>query len=348
MDAQHSYEISLKKDALFINLSSDDVYFISKQMDKWFRILLDDSYVPVTLPQRPQPASVEPPVALPPPQPADEQPAAPQPEPIPQPVATVPIAAPELSIPQAAPPAEPIPAALPMEEPAPQPVYEQPVPPPQPEPMPQVTEAPVAAPVMVEEAVPPVVQPQPAMVDLPPIMQPAAPVAAPQPALSVVSPAPQPALVTAAVGTQPLPEDDFEAVMNTVMQDLETPKPLPQPLQNTGNLHIPAPLPPREPADLSLVSSLSDLCEQAHAGTSEDYLILASYYLNQMEYQETFSLKRINSNLVKSGLTPVNHSILETVLSKGLLAMVPDMTGTAEASEYMITQEGLNAVNALF
>lgn len=142
------------------------------------------------------------------------------------------------------------------------------------------------------------------------------------------------------------PKDDFDNVMDSVMRDLEAPPPEPRKPALT-----PAPIdegPPREPTDLTLISSLSDLCEQAHAGSSEDYLLLGSYYLNQMEYQETFSLKRINSNLVKSGLTPVNHSVLEAVLTKGYLAMVPDMTGTAEVSEYMITPLGMNAVNDLF
>ena len=133
--------------------------------------------------------------------------------------------------------------------------------------------------------------------------------------------------------------------MDTVMRDLETPVELRQ----SG-------LPPQPEvfdspvatADLSLVSSLADLCEQANAGSSEDYLLLASYYLNQMEYQESFSLKRINSNLVKSGLTPVNHSILESVLSQGYLSMVPDLTGMADVSEYSITSAGLDKINRLF
>src|SRR5690348_9995033 len=91
MDGQHQYEITLKKDDLFINLSSDDVYFISKQMDKWFRILLDDSYVPVTLPSYPKPQPPEP-VAVAQPEPEPVAPPAPPPvEPVapsaPQPVA---------------------------------------------------------------------------------------------------------------------------------------------------------------------------------------------------------------------------------------------------------------------
>lgn len=353
MDGQHSYEISLKKDGLFINLSSDDVYFISKQMDKWFRILLDDSYVPVSLPQRFQPSA---PV---------EAPALPQTPSMVAPV-TEQSVAPEQPAPAPAPP-EPV-VSLPMQPqpevvlpPAPAPV----VPEPQPVPVAQPVEPP-APPAPAQPAVPPpAIQP---IVDLPPVMQsqsqlqpqpqPVEPqLSQPEPAPPVAPPAPQPVAAMADVlpmpaqkpqAAPPASKDDFETVMDTVMRDLEKPV---TPVTERQPALVPQPaveLPPREPVDLSLVTSLSDLCEQAHAGTSEDYLLLASYYLNQMEYQETFPLKRINSNLVKSGLTPVNHSVLEAVLSKGLLAMVPDMTGTAEVSEYRITPEGVNAINNLF
>lgn len=320
MDAQHSYEISLKKDALFINLSTDDVYFISKQMDKWFRILLDDSYVPVSLPPRPS--------------------AVPEPEPevvLPQPsVATLP-------------PPEPVTPLAPVVQPPPT------MPPPQqvvPEP-PATVAAPLetVTPNDLAAAVSSTVQPTPSAplpeqtvtVDPPPEAQaPASP-----PGLSVV-PSSLPEAVEA-LPSVPKPEavqDDFESVMDTVMRDLETPVELRQsglPSQPEG-----FDSPVVATADLSLVSSLADLCEQANAGSSEDYLLLASYYLNQMEYQESFSLKRINSNLVKSGLTPVNHSILESVLSQGYLSMVPDLTGLADVSEYSITPAGLDKINRLF
>jgi hypothetical protein len=186
-------------------------------------------------------------------------------------------------------------------------------------------------------------QPQPTVtVNLPPVVQPPAA----SPGLSVVPSSLPEALDT--LSSSPEPEavqDDFESVMDTVMRDLEKPvelRPSGLPVQPEA-FDLPV-----ATADLSLVSSLADLCEQANAGSSEDYLLLASYYLNQMEYQDSFSLKRINSNLVKSGLTPVNHSILESVLSQGYLSMVPDLTGMAEVSEYAITPEGLDKVNRLF
>ena len=162
----------------------------------------------------------------------------------------------------------------------------------------------------------------------------------PPPALSVVPPL---------ASSQPAaPKDDFESVMDTVMRDLEAPPPPLPSAPVIQSLYEDSPVAAPRPMNLDLVNSLADLCDQAQPGSSEDYLLLASDYLSQVESQACFSLKRINANLVKSGLTPVNHSALEAVLSKGYLSMVPDLSGTAEVSEYSITDDGLAFVNQLF
>ncbi len=273
MDEQHRYEINLKKEDLYIQLSSDDVYFISKQMDKWFRILLDDSYVPVSYPS-PQPVMPPPP-------------------------------------PPVAPPAPPV-----VEEPPPPP----PAPEPEPEPEP-VVQAPPPAPV------PDVVS----QVELP-----------------LAEPAPVPAAPAASASLDQAVEDDFEAVMDSLMKDLgdEEPEDEPEPARPApvaaGNGKSATP-----PAPPDTIDSLSELCDRSHASNLEDYLLLSAYYLTYFEGQEKFSLKRINSMLVKSGLTPVNHSVLETMLAQGYLSMVPDLTGTADVSEYILTEDGQSQANSL-
>jgi hypothetical protein len=336
MDGQHQYEITLKKDDLFINLSSDDVYFISKQMDKWFRILLDDSYVPVTLPPWPQP------------EPAPVVQTQPLPEPVPQEVAQ---------------PVAPVQQPVAMPQPAPQPVAEAALPQPQTQPQSQLqpqVELPMSA--VAPVAPQPMPQPQPvaaveikpADVNLPmsqpqqpaPAVPQAMPAAMPE---SVVEQQPsipvRPPVIMAepSVAAQPQPASpEFEAVMDSLMKDLEDtdeePLVVPDyaPVSNTMSGESLEP-------DLSYVTSLADLCDRSNAGSSEDYLLLSAYYLTRVERQETFSLKKINSVLVKSGLTPINHSVLESVLASGYLAMVPDLTGTAEVSEYSITRDGREA-----
>jgi len=352
MDGEHQYEITLKKDGLFINLSSDDVYFISKQMDKWFRILLDDSYVPVTLPQRPEPA----PVAQ-----APAQPVA-QPMPEAPPVAQAPPVQPQ---PQPSPPMEVPPAAVAMAAPQPEvppvvvqqvaqpavapsqyaevnlPLTQQPAAPavaqaaPQPQPVAPVQPLPPAEPI--PEALPELVAQPVTVAQQQPVAQPA----------PVQAPLPQPQPVAVAAPAMPQPQanpngqDDFEAVMDSLMKDLDDDG-------NGGELPYTAPSGAVGPEpDLTLVTSLADLCDRSNAANSEDYLLLSAYYLTRIERQATFSLKKVNSALVKSGLTPVNHSILETVLSRGFLSMVPDLNGTAEVTEYMMTVEGQQAATIL-
>jgi hypothetical protein len=409
MDGQHQYEINLKKDDLFICLLSDDVYFISKQMDKWFRILLDDSYVPVSLPQRPEPQPVAPQPApaqyaesIPMAQPAIQ--AAPMPEPVPQPQlqpAPQPqpamaggqfIPAAQAQMPQAVPmptpesnqalaeqimqqslqqaaaqPAQPslqdvleqvgqpnLPAFVPQQAPDPQsvlsnmpaqpvanayqdvnlPLAQAPMQQQMPAPQPPVAQPVMQAPEMVQQPVEQVLQQQ-----APPQPMPQPQVQPPQPAL----------LQPVAVGAPSAEEDqDFEAVMNSLLRDFEEEGPVPS--GNVPSFQSPAMADAKreriEP-DLSGVTSLADLCDRSNAANSEDYLLLSAYYLTRLERQETFSLKKVNSVLVKSGLTPVNHSVLETVLSNGYLSMLPDLTGTAEVTEYMISGDGLEAAMAL-
>ncbi|WMU93275.1 hypothetical protein EMOOHJMP_00081 [Microcystis phage MaAM05] len=352
MDAPHRYEMSLKKDGLFINLSSDDVYFVSKQMDKWFRILLDDSYVPVSLP-KPAAVATSIPVA-----PVDEPAASvvAQASPPPAPVTPVAVSAvappspvseppPEVTIP------EPLAASLPPAPSAPALAVA----------VPQGASPALAAPVSSPDtsADTPMLEPAAAVpvsgpaelsvTATPPVEVPDALAQSdvpqadlPQPALSVVPP------LASVQSPSTAPKDDFESVMDTVMRDLEAPPP---PLPTTPvieTLYEQSPVSADRPMNLDLVNSLADLCDQAQPGSSEDYLLLAAYYLSQVESQACFSLKRINANLVKSGLTPVNHSALEAVLSKGYLSMVPDLSGTAEVSEYSMTDDGLAFVNQLF
>lgn len=452
MDGQHQYEISLKKDELFINLSSDDVYFISKQMDKWFRILLDDSYVPVSMPTRPTTPSTQtlPPTipdsvhAHPPMPPISERVAASVPAPTPptypesvpnvQPVAEATAATFSASVPTepvAIPPAPVAPSAVetlvasapesaaPALTPMPAPSMPQPLA----ETLP--AENPVAAPIAPAAPVQPSPQvgaavapaaPTHASVHLP--MTPNVPAAPPamtlpesQPHAILQNPpqpsmaAPTPSVLTQAAGNGPgaelpnltsfktLPpgQDDFEAIMDSVMKDLEE-EPAPAPAiqdavypshspshqddtvdetvqmlyQTAGSERFAPEESPYQPSyeipngytasngmnhdalpealDLSNIVSLSDLCDRSRANRIEDFLLLASYYLMHYEHQNTFSLKRLNSILVKSGLTPVNHSVLEAALSEGRLAMVPDLTGMAEVSEYQLTAEGQHEV----
>ena len=94
---------------------------------------------------------------------------------------------------------------------------------------------------------------------------------------------------------------------------------------------------------LSGIAALQDLLVRAQRSSSEDDLLLSAYYLRCFEREYKFSLRRINAMLVSSGLTPVNHSVLETALGRGYMAMAPDLTGIADVNEYTLTPEGEQA-----
>jgi hypothetical protein len=305
MGEQHRYEINLKQGDLFINLSSDDLYFISKQMDKWCQILMDDSYIPISIPtSKPAAQPVQQMAPALPPQ-------APQPLPQPAPVYEAP----------------PMPVAPP--------VYA--APPVQPEPVQPVPLPAYAAP---PQSVMP--QPQAPVEAYPPAAAYQAPPVAPAPSL--------PEFAQVASSPKPAPKDEFEVVMDSLMKEFEEDAPT-VPSAPPARPSLPFTAPPVQEAapvpGLAGVTTLLELCDRARAESSEDYLILSAYYLTFFEREEKFSLKRINSMLVKSGLTPVNHSVLEATLGRGYLSMVPDVTGLAEVSEYVLTAEGQQAAKQL-
>lgn len=285
MSDNHHYGIEIKQGDLVINLASDDVYFISKQMDKWFKVLLDDSYVPIQIPPAKPAVAASAPV--------------PPPLPEPEPVAVIPE-------PSSPPPIETPPAV-------PEPVV---APPP---PTPPVVEAePVIGPPLPE-----------------PVLPPAAVAQAEPPAVAEK--------LDSAV------QDDFEAVMDTLMRDLEKGESAPYQATPATLPAVPALPPPPSLVDLSDVHTLSDLVDRSQASSSEDFLMLTAYYIACIEgSDDKFSLKRINSHLVKSGMTPVNHSVLESATTKNYLSLVPDLTGLADVSEYSLTDAGQAHVLKLF
>lgn len=106
---------------------------------------------------------------------------------------------------------------------------------------------------------------------------------------------------------------------------------------------------PRVSFDSLEVDSLKELFGYAQKATmGEDYLLLSTYFLDRFRGQGAVSLREINAELVRSGMTPINHAILETAVSKSFMALVPDTTGSAFATEYRLTDDGLRTLKNLF
>ena len=100
--------------------------------------------------------------------------------------------------------------------------------------------------------------------------------------------------------------------------------------------------------NLTAIETLQELCEVASkAKTAEDFLLLTGYFLQEYKATRSYSLKLINTELVRTGLTPINHAILENTVTLGLIAMIPDLTGNAQSTEYELTPQGLEHVKHL-
>ncbi len=393
MQETHQYAIFIQNGDLEIELSSDDVYFITKQMDKWFRVLLDDSYVPVTLPKAPaEPASFIRPAA----NSVDDfvQPVkipAHEPAPAPAPVAT-PVAE---SIP------EPEPEHVPMVSPPPVP---EPEPKPEPKSKPELISETVVEDVPSPE--PEVSEPNIKDDDFEKVMDsllqdldadedtaadtdnsPAEPDKGTQQETDAelaalfrqeLEAATPPAGVTPTV-SNPVPPTPTNPPDLMSKASIKLPEPLPltmddlkaaQKMENEDDFksqYSQRAFEPEETSapskmvesiitessteqkrnDLELIGSLNDLCDRLNPESPETFLVLSAYYLTCYEAEEKFSLKRINSLLSKSGYPALNHSALEESLGKSYVAMVPDLTGTADVTEYTLTPQGQSLIEGL-
>jgi hypothetical protein len=332
-EAEHRYEIQLKQGDLLIELSSDDDYFITKQLDKWYKAMLDPKYHFQLPPSRTVVRDPSPP----PPQPTQSAPPAPVVAPPP----------PDTQLVEA-------PAPAPMAEPTPEPA---PVPTPEPAVAEDASSAPQEA--LIQDASEDIdtIDSQDALMEaafgaaeqqVSEVESLDLPAGATELVKEMLEPSTTDPITPVPTQLDPAVKDDFEAVMASIQEDLQKPEPvdtaaepdLPRFAVATG------PAEGTRKPDLEFVESLTDLYERSRASSPQDFLLLSAYYLTYCEKEERFSLKRLNSLIVKSGLTPVNHSVIESALEQGLLELVPDMTGTAEVTEYRLTDASDNSGKA--
>ena len=83
------------------------------------------------------------------------------------------------------------------------------------------------------------------------------------------------------------------------------------------------------------------------ATSGSDFMLLSAFFLSHVKQSEKYALKDLNTQLVRSGLTPVNHGILEAVITQGHMQLVPDLTGASQAAEYHLTDLGIKYVLSL-
>lgn len=91
-------------------------------------------------------------------------------------------------------------------------------------------------------------------------------------------------------------------------------------------------------------ASIEELIELKDPQTPLDYLVVAAYYLKEYDMLDRYSLKQINSKIIRFVQKPVNHTVIQEAVTNNFLEVVPDYTGMADVTEYMITSEGINYI----
>lgn len=88
--------------------------------------------------------------------------------------------------------------------------------------------------------------------------------------------------------------------------------------------------------------SVEELIDLKNPQTPLDYLVVAAYFLKEYDMLDRYSLKQINSKIIKYVEKPINHSVIQEAVENNFLEVVPDYTGMANVTEYIITSEGIN------
>lgn len=74
--------------------------------------------------------------------------------------------------------------------------------------------------------------------------------------------------------------------------------------------------------------------------TPIDRLVVSALYVMNVENQERFTLKQINSKLVPVIGVPIDHSVVNEAIEQGYVKIMPDLTETSEFTEYTLTESG--------
>ena len=88
------------------------------------------------------------------------------------------------------------------------------------------------------------------------------------------------------------------------------------------------------------ISEFEDFAKEYNPQTPVDYLIVAGLYILNIENQERFTIKQINSKVVPLSGKPVDHAVMQEAIEQGYVRIVPDLTETSEFTEYTLTEQG--------
>lgn len=90
----------------------------------------------------------------------------------------------------------------------------------------------------------------------------------------------------------------------------------------------------------SNVSNYAEFIQEFNPTEPMDYLVLTGKYILDIENNERFSIKQLNSKIVPLSGMPIDHSLINQALEEGLIRVIPDLTGMSDVTEYSLTEKG--------
>ena len=87
-------------------------------------------------------------------------------------------------------------------------------------------------------------------------------------------------------------------------------------------------------------SSFEEYVQSFHPSEQMDYLMITGKYIMDIENNERFSIKQLNSKLVPLTGIPVDHTIIKQAMEEDLIRIIPDLTGMSDVTEYSLTDKG--------
>lgn len=99
-----------------------------------------------------------------------------------------------------------------------------------------------------------------------------------------------------------------------------------------------------KPENLPSFKNFDDLIYLKKPQTKLDYLLVTSYYLQENEAMEKYSLKQINARVIPVLKEAIDHSVIHEAVAHSYLQVVPDTGDGADVTEYAITHEGIDYI----
>lgn len=128
----------------------------------------------------------------------------------------------------------------------------------------------------------------------------------------------RPVTINSLQNPEPEPQPDFDKILNSEMTN-----------------HL-------ETMPIDKDERFIEYVERKSALDKIDFLVITAQYLAQYENMNTFNLKHINAKLMQNFTIIVDHSVLQSAISKEFITQIHQGNDDI-SSEYMLTEKGLRS-----